>query len=655
MFSVENFEKCYNEMRILKGEFKEEYDKDVIASLKRLNDGSAYSSTTKYLGHLGFSRIWLNEQERLEVSNEFEGLDPKTIHLGHNDYIFFKYKNLWRLDEDNSFDFKKYVSQDNFRLHNYFPNYGATEITTKEFNLGASCPMPCKLNKGLFPKSCSCDDYDYLGYKNKLLDEEGQEHYAIKVYSNTCDCCRKETKCGDYELWGGFLFNTDNRYSPFDFNSGNNYRRASKICKNCRINKTIEDIEDQIENCKDNRLNSWCSVENCGKHQNRIKKLKTLVGEGSELDSHYEDFNYQFCSGYDGDFINTIEAIVEITNQNDIGEFKDLINNDFNDTNNLIIKKFLENDTLKELLTIEHFKKDGCNDFMVYMTDILFEDWFLCCDNCIDNGYKDCEDQDLHEFNDFSSCDYCQDRFLTGDRVMYDWNGGDRYICECCIDNEGETELERVFQTAQYGDCLKCEECEEFVCSIGTYNTGEDDDEEEAPFYDFAYNFQNKDTEDYRSRTKLFKIYCSGCKEIDNSRIDIIPTLKELEENIQIVKCGICGADNLNREGFCINCNDNLYFKYREGKLNKGFKDMMNCRLTPLLKYHKAIEPIGVDSCYVCMEDEDELFKVKKNCSHGLTYKCLLDMSKFSIYKDDEIKFNCGMCRHKIQLHINYL
>jgi hypothetical protein len=77
--------------------------------------------------------------------------------------------------------------------------------------------------------------------------------------------------------------------------------------------------------------------------------------------------------------------------------------------------------------------------------------------------------------------------------------------------------------------------------------------------------------------------------------------------------------------------------------------------LDPLLKYHKAIEPIGIDTCYVCMEDEEELFRVKRNCNHGLTYKCLLDMSKFSIYKDDEIKFNCGMCRHKIQLHINYL
>jgi hypothetical protein len=570
MFSMCNFEKCYNDLRILKDDKLKSYDIEIENSLKRLNTNDNYSNnSSRMLGNLGFVRLWLDDKEELEISNEFEGLEPKTIHIGHNDYLFFKYKGQYRVDATNSFNLKKYITFDNLKYHNYYPNYGNNNIDTKTFNLGVCCNMPSKLSNGIFPKSCSCDNYDFIGYKNKLIDIEGEDNKAISLYAYNCDCCRENKKCNELELWGDLFIKSENTYNVFDFNVGVSYHLNSKICKTCITNKRLDYIEDKVSNCKDQRLNAYCSADNCGSFMNRIKKIKNIVNE-EDLSSDFSDYDYAFCDEYNGDFKNTLEAIIEITNQNNIEEFKNLINNPFNDTIDLIIKKFLEDDTLKSLLTIEHFKKDNCNDFVVFMTNSLFDEWFLCCPNCLDSGYSDCPQDEFYDYNEMNSCDYCDDRFLTGHRYIYEWNN-ERSVCECCLDNEGEKEIERNFNTARYGDNLNCECCDCFVSSIGTYTIDQDADEEDTPFYDFVYDFDEKDSDDFRSRTKLFKIYCEDCKTRDERRVDIIPTLKELEENIQVVECGDCGADISNVGTFCFNCNDNLFFKYREGKITNHF------------------------------------------------------------------------------------
>ena len=335
----------------------------------------------------------------------------------------------------------------------------------------------------------------------------------------------------------------------------------------------------------------------------------------------------------------------------------DFIISKYSSANNISFIEKVQELIIERSLEKKLFEKNSneSKKFFIDCGDSLHDSFNMPCENCLNNDYVVCLFDDMDDFHSFSYCDFCDDRFLEGHRTMRSW-GGEKQVCECCVDNSSREDMEGWGGCSQYGDDIICLECGEFMSSIETFGSYKDFDTDKDYFQDFAYDYEdNCYDDDYTSRTRLFKCYCVDCMNGDEELVDKYPTKQELIDNFFIVLCNFCNINNIGKDCFCGNCNDNLFFKYRAGQLTNNFLKMIGYKLKPLIEYKSVIECIGVDTCYISMEDEEECFIVKKNCNHGLNYKYLLEMSKFKIGKDRQIDFKCGMCRQNVNLMLDYI
>ena len=668
MFSCVKFDKIFVAPHVVKN--INGYIRKIEENFRFVNQNGFNCYTLQnYIGNIGGCLFPpLSYDDGLEIEKVLY-LDPleQSFYLFHNNIIGIAYcvNNLpnqsrkLRILKDEPLIFnilKKYM--DKVKYQNYF-NYSLDSIGETALKCGAMCGLPREKGSTLgaiFPSSCVCDKYIL---KNDNSQADNFNKSLKKTFGHKCRMCEETITCKEINLWGGSVRNNEgSNYNDYAFNENINEKYGTNIiCDKCLEDKSVRDIENRFDCCRDNRLNHSCSVNECNRFMGSYHRALKVMYENIEGYYTTEDYNFEFFPLEELNLVFMLEFLIEnFDNEGYLINSWDFIISKYSNANNISFIEKVQQLVIKRSTEFKKlFEKNSkeSQTFFIDCCDSLHDSFNIPCEECVQSDYVVCLFDDMDDFHDFSYCDFCDDRFLEGHRHMSSW-GGEKQVCECCIDNSSRADMENWGGCSQYGDDIMCLECGEFISSIETY--GEYKDLDDDYFQDFACDYEgNMNDDEYTSRTRFFKCYCVDCINADEELVDKYPTKKELIENILIMLCKFCNINNVGKGCFCGNCNDNLFFKYRGGQLTNNFLKMIGYRLKPLIEYKSVIECIGIDTCYISMEDEEDCFIVKKNCNHGLNYKYLLDMSKFKIGKDRQIDFKCGMCRQKVNIMLDYI